>query len=369
MADTMENIYDEVAEGVGSEYVNDNTAEAADIPNSEVDYIHHYETEAQPEADLPQPPEHLYEFETHSSASSASGKEEAPKSPVGIASMAELVVQGIENLKTEDKPEKDNAVVVNGNGACADSVSSNKRPDPQIALFVKAGSDRECIGCCPFSQRLFMILWLKGVVFNVTTVDKATKPKQLKDVAPGTNPPFLLFNGEELTDIQKCEDYIEAELYPPRYPKLACKHQQSKTTGNDVFAKFSAFIKFRGNVNDPKRKDLENKLNVSLRKFNAYLNEPLDDEIDEDDDSDEAQISKRKFIDGNTMTIADCVMLPKLHILRVACKGMLNYEIPEEFTGIHRYLANADNADEFLQTCASDDEIIWAYGGRRKPKK
>ncbi|KAI7811850.1 chloride intracellular channel 4-like [Triplophysa rosa] len=40
-----------------------------------------------------------------------------------------------------------------------------------------AGSDGESIGNCPFSQRLFMILWLKGVVFNVTTVD-------LKSVLP-----------------------------------------------------------------------------------------------------------------------------------------------------------------------------------------
>jgi len=39
-----------------------------------------------------------------------------------------------------------------------------------VCLF-KAGSDGESIGNCPFSQRLFMILWLKGVVFNVTTVD------------------------------------------------------------------------------------------------------------------------------------------------------------------------------------------------------
>lgn len=43
--------------------------------------------------------------------------------------------------------------------------------DPEIELFVKAGIDGESIGNCPFSQRLFMILWLKGVVFNVTTVD------------------------------------------------------------------------------------------------------------------------------------------------------------------------------------------------------
>ena len=63
---------------------------------------------------------------------------------------------------------------------------------------------------------------------------------------------------------------------------------------------------------------LETKLNDALRKLDKYLNEPLDDEIDEDDDSDEPQHSKRKFIDGNNMTIADCNMLPKLNMIRVS---------------------------------------------------
>jgi hypothetical protein len=40
--------------------------------------------------------------------------------------------------------------------------------EPLIELFVKAGSDGECIGNCPFSHRLFMTLWLKGVVFRIT---------------------------------------------------------------------------------------------------------------------------------------------------------------------------------------------------------
>lgn len=44
-------------------------------------------------------------------------------------------------------------------------------PAPLFVCLLKAGSDGESIGNCPFSQRLFMILWLKGVVFNVTTVD------------------------------------------------------------------------------------------------------------------------------------------------------------------------------------------------------
>ncbi len=41
-----------------------------------------------------------------------------------------------------------------------------------FSVFVsQAGSDGQSIGNCPFSQRLFMVLWLKGVTFDVTTVD------------------------------------------------------------------------------------------------------------------------------------------------------------------------------------------------------
>lgn len=45
------------------------------------------------------------------------------------------------------------------------------RPYTGGGFAFQAGSDGAKIGNCPFSQRLFMVLWLKGVTFNVTTVD------------------------------------------------------------------------------------------------------------------------------------------------------------------------------------------------------
>uniref|UniRef100_A0A3B3D7G2 CLIC N-terminal domain-containing protein n=1 Tax=Oryzias melastigma TaxID=30732 RepID=A0A3B3D7G2_ORYME len=41
----------------------------------------------------------------------------------------------------------------------------------------KIKNQNKVIGNCPFSQRIFMILWLKGVVFNVTTVDLKRIPR------------------------------------------------------------------------------------------------------------------------------------------------------------------------------------------------
>ncbi|XP_071764540.1 chloride intracellular channel protein 5a isoform X1 [Centroberyx gerrardi] len=219
--------------------------------------------------------------------------------------------------------------------------------DPDIELFVKAGSDGESIGNCPFSQRLFMILWLKGVVFNVTTVDLKRKPADLHNLAPGTHPPFLTFQGEVRTDINKIEEYLEDMLAPPKYPKLAAKNRESNTAGNDIFAKFSAYVK---NTKPEKNKSLEKSLNKALAKLDEFLLSPLPEVS-----------SSRKYLDGDELTLADCNLLPKLHVVKVVAKKYRNYDIPSEFRGLWRYLGNAYGRDEFTNTCAADVEIELAY--------
>ncbi|MCJ8736748.1 hypothetical protein PDJAM_G00015960 [Pangasius djambal] len=239
-----------------------------------------------------------------------------------------------------------------------DLASSNEEDkDPDIELFVKAGSDGESIGNCPFSQRLFMILWLKGVVFNVTTVDLKRKPPDLHNLAPGTHPPFLTFNGEVRTDVNKIEEYLEEMLAPPKYPKLATKNRESNTAGNDIFAKFSAYIK---NTKPEANTSLQRGLLKALKKLDDFLNSPLPEEIDADS-MEEEKCSTRKYLDGNVLTLADCNLLPKLHVVKVVSKKYRNFEIPSEYTGVWRYLQNAYARDEFTNTCAADREIELAY--------
>ncbi|CAL8313432.1 unnamed protein product [Lota lota] len=228
---------------------------------------------------------------------------------------------------------------------------------PDISLFVKAGSDGESIGNCPFSQRLFMILWLKGVVFNVTTVDLKRKPADLHNLAPGTHPPFLTYNGEVKTDINKIEEFLEEMLAPPKYPRLAARQRESNTAGNDIFAKFSAFIK---NTKPDANAALEKGLTKALKKLDDYLSSPLTEEIDADS-MEEEKGSNRGFLDGDQLTLADCNLLPKLHIVKVVAKKYRGYDIPTNMTGVLRYLNNAYTRDEFTNTCAVDAEIETAY--------
>ncbi|XP_023782542.1 chloride intracellular channel protein 6 [Cyanistes caeruleus] len=244
-----------------------------------------------------------------------------------------------------------------GSPSALEEEEEEEKQEHDISLFVKAGSDGESIGNCPFSQRLFMILWLKGVIFNVTTVDLKRKPADLQNLAPGTNPPFMTFDGEVKTDVNKIEEFLEEKLAPPRYPKLAPKHPESNSAGNDVFAKFSAFIK---NPRKDANENLEKSLLKALKKLDNYLNSPLPDEIDAYS-TEEITVSSRKFLDGDELTLADCNLLPKLHIIKVVAKKYRNFHFPPEMTGISRYLKNAYARDEFTNTCPADQEIEYAY--------
>ncbi|XP_073530036.1 chloride intracellular channel protein 5 isoform X1 [Phyllobates terribilis] len=250
----------------------------------------------------------------------------------------------------------DPAGQTNNNNRSVDE-ADYKEPEADISLYVKAGSDGESIGNCPFSQRLFMILWLKGVVFNVTTVDLKRKPADLHNLAPGTHPPFLTYNGEVKTDVNKIEEFLEESLAPPRYPKLAAKHRESNTAGIDIFSKFSAFIK---NTKQQDNAALEKGLSKALKKLDVYLNTPLTEEIDANS-REEEKVSRRKFLDGDELTLADCNLLPKLHVVKIVAKKYRNYEIPAEMTGVWRYLKNAYARDEFTNTCAADKETELAY--------
>ncbi|XP_067868827.1 chloride intracellular channel protein 4-like [Heterodontus francisci] len=223
--------------------------------------------------------------------------------------------------------------------------------DPKIELFIKASDDGESIGNCPFSQRLFMILWLKRVAFTINTVDMKRNPDMLKDIAPGSQPPFLIYNGELKTDNNKIEEFLEEVLAPPKYPRLSVRYKESMTAGDNVFQKFSAYIK---NSVAQRNDNLERLFLKTLMELEQYLNKALPHE-------DGAHPSKRLFLDGNELTLADCNLLPKLYVVKVVCKHYRNFTIPKQLTGVCKYLSNAEKHEEFMNTCPNEEEIKLAY--------
>lgn len=125
-----------------------------------------------------------------------------------------------------------------------------------------------------------------------------------------------------------------------RYPHLSPLNKESFDVGADIFAKFSAFIKnspnnaskFGGglflsftavtslvhstNLYLSNNSVQEKNLLREFKRLDDYLNSPLPEEIDHNS-TETISVSKRKFLDGDRLTLADCNLLPKLHVIRV----------------------------------------------------
>uniref|UniRef100_A0A8C3JTU9 Chloride intracellular channel protein 3 n=1 Tax=Calidris pygmaea TaxID=425635 RepID=A0A8C3JTU9_9CHAR len=226
---------------------------------------------------------------------------------------------------------------------------------PQIQLFVKASEDGESVGHCPFCQRLFMVLLLKGVPFTLTTVDVKRALDVLKDFAPGAQLPVLLYNDEPKTDTVTIEDFLEDKLGPPKFPSLVPRYRESSLAGNDIFHKFSTFIK---NPVPAQDEALQRSLLRALLKLDEYLAAPLEYELAHDP---HLRASRRRFLDGDQLTLADCNLLPKLNIVQVVCQHYRRFGIPKDLRGVWRYLNSASETKEFKYTCPNSEEIIQAY--------
>jgi len=68
----------------------------------------------------------------------------------------------------------------------------------------------------------------------------------------------------------------------------------------------------------------------------------------------------------------DCVLLPKLYQLQVALKFYKDFEIPEGYENLHKYLNAAEGEEIFTGTRCESDEVIlfWsAHGDQKKTQQ
>ncbi|XP_064583872.1 chloride intracellular channel protein 3 isoform X1 [Zonotrichia leucophrys gambelii] len=177
----------------------------------------------------------------------------------------------------------------------------------------------------------------------------------LKDFAPGAQLPVLLYNGEPKTDTITIEEFLEDQLSPPLCPSLVPQYPESSLAGNDIFHKFSAFIK---NPVPAQDEALQRSLLRALLKLDEYLSAPLEHELAQDP---HLRVSQRHFLDGDHLTLADCNLLPKLNIVQVVCQHYRHFGIPKDLRGVWRYLNSASETKEFKYTCPNSQEIIQAY--------
>ena len=156
-------------------------------------------------------------------------------------------------------------------------------------------------------------------------------PSEFKRLA--TRLPVLSYEDQVCCEPDEMVAYISKQF---RYPPMNYDNVEAANACKDVFSKFSFYIKDVSQSPQALLKELS-KLDSYLSHCNhIFLNRDLPDHL-------------------------DCIMLPKLQHLRVACKVFKNFEIPHYFKFLWRYLAAAYSTSAFRESCPSDQEIIFHW--------
>jgi len=222
---------------------------------------------------------------------------------------------------------------------------------PVVELFVKAAVDKMKNGGCPICHRYFLMFYIlreRGYVdLVVTTFLPESPPKEVLEFSNGKHYPLVKVQngvdskGHDLSGLE-CDSMDEIEALLDRFDcddmrsrNFSKEEAEAEKNFEDLYLKFSQFLKTGGDVAGLVR--VLDRVEGYLRNYEA------------------------RFLLGDSLTRADCYLLPSLQHIRVAGKAYKNFEIPTELTYIWRYLKNAYETDAFQESCPADREIITHY--------
>lgn len=109
--------------------------------------------------------------------------------------------------------------------------------------------------------------------------------------------------------------------------------EEAENATCDLFRQFARFVK------DVEHRDTA--FNTELLRLDKYLSE-----------------QETKFLISDDVTHIDCLVLTRLHSIRVAAKMLKNYEIPADLSHVLDYLKAGYATEMFRVSCPSDQEIV-----------
>jgi chloride intracellular channel protein 2 len=221
------------------------------------------------------------------------------------------------------------------------AASSNGASDvPEIELIIKASTiDGRRKGACLFCQEYFMDLYLlaelKTISLKVTTVDMQKPPPDFRTNFEATHPPILIDSGLAILENDKIERHIMKNI-PGGY-NLFVQDKDVATLIENVYSKLKLMLL-------KKEENKNNSLLGHLKKINDHL-----------------ASRATRFLTGDTICCFDCELMPRLQHIRVAGKYFADFEIPNSFEALWRYMYHMYQLDAFTQSCPADQDIINHY--------
>ena len=197
------------------------------------------------------------------------------------------------------------------------------------------------MGDCPFTQRANLALKVKGVKVTYILIDLSDKPKWYFEVNPSGTAPALQFGERMIGDSYEIVQYLDSS-YPTPSLKPPGNEEAEKVTGN-VFNIFSAWAK---NQDRSKDAELEDNFTAELKKVDDFLSK-----------------SKGPLLCGDSWSVADCALVPRLYHIKTVSHYYKNYTKFNDLEHLKKYMEYSFATKEFK---ATDYPTEWVVAGWAK---
>jgi len=214
---------------------------------------------------------------------------------------------------------------------------------PEVRLFVRASmTDRNTIGACLICHQWLMVfrclVELDVVKLEVVPISYDNEPEDYKSLHASKRLPAAFM-----------PDFQFAASTPDELETLLCKFQvpnfQLPFESPQVATVLHSFIDVYKNVFTFIRNGLQNPLFLALQQLEDYL---------------EAK-DYGPYLLGENLTFADCMLMPKMQVMRVLLRTCKEWDIPLEFVNIWKYVRLMYTTSAFTVTCPLDRDILMHY--------
>uniref|UniRef100_A0A8R1IEC1 Chloride intracellular channel protein n=1 Tax=Caenorhabditis japonica TaxID=281687 RepID=A0A8R1IEC1_CAEJA len=206
----------------------------------------------------------------------------------------------------------------------------------KFSLWLAAGSNNVLPSGDPFAHHLFMRCLFHAqhdptIKFDVKTINVNRKSDDFKQTGlrrvPGIYANVDNDDAETFETEDEILDFLEF-LKPSRGDD-----EDAENATCDLFRQFARFVK------DVEHKDTA--LNTELYRLDKFLSD-----------------RGTKFLLSDDLAHIDCLVLTRLHSIRIAAKALKNYNIPTDLTHLIAYIRAGYETDQFRLSCPSDQDII-----------
>ncbi|VDO13487.1 unnamed protein product [Rodentolepis nana] len=216
------------------------------------------------------------------------------------------------------------------------------RDHPEVRLFVRASiTDRNTIGACMICHQWLMVFRymfeMDLIRLEVVPISYDNEPEDYKCLHCSKRLPAAFLPDFQLA--ASTPDELEALLAKFQCPQLVLPFESEA-----VLEATNSFIDVYKNVLNFVRNNSETPLLNALKKLEDYL-----------------QTRNTKYLLGDQLSFADCMLMPKLQVMRVLLRACKQWDIPLELTAIWNYVRGMYGTTSFTVTCPLDRDILTHY--------